>query len=162
MLEIMKRRSWSASDLREAVAKSRSFRQALKFLNLKPAGGNYSQIKKYIREYNVDNGHFKGRGWNKGLTGFSIPRVSLEKILVRDSSFQSFKLKLRLFNAGLKPQYCERCGWAKKTQDGYLPLELDHINGNPRDNRLKNLQVLCPNCHSLTPTHRSRKRKAAV
>ncbi|MDE1988391.1 MAG: HNH endonuclease, partial [Patescibacteria group bacterium] len=37
-----------------------------------------------------------------------------------------------------------------------LPLELDHINGDRHDNRLENLRILCPNCHSLKPTHRGR------
>jgi len=46
-----------------------------------------------------------------------------------------------------------------KTPDGYLPLELDHINGDHHDNRLENLRILCPNCHSLKPTHRGRRRK---
>ena len=155
----MKQRSWTINQLEKAVENSTSFRQVLSKIGLRTAGGNYVQVKKYISENNFNIKHFKGRGWNKGLTGFSQPRIPLETILVKGSSFQSFKLKKRLFTAGLKPEYCEECGWAEKTENGYLPLELDHINGDPRDNRLKNLRVLCPNCHSLTPTHRGRKRK---
>lgn len=128
-------------------------------LGLREAGGNYEQAKKYIKEYGLNIKHFKGRGWNLGLRGIGKPLIPLEKILVKNSYFQSFKLKKRLFVVGLKPQYCEQCGWAKKTKDGYLPLELDHINGNRHDNRLENLQILCPNCHSLQPTHRGRIRR---
>ena len=37
-----------------------------------------------------------------------------------------------------------------------MPLELDHKNGDRRDNRLENLWLPCPNCHALTPTYRGR------
>ncbi|MFA5747180.1 MAG: HNH endonuclease [Candidatus Paceibacterota bacterium] len=155
----MKKRSWTAEQLKEAVKSSFSFRQVLGKLGLKQAGGNYDQIKKYTEEYKLDVSHFKGKGWSLGLCGIGKPRLSLEKILVEGSYFQSFKLKKRLFSAGLKSQKCEICGWAERTADGYLPLELDHINGNHRDNRIENLRVLCPNCHSLQPTHRGRNKK---
>lgn len=152
-----KKRTWLEKQLKEAVKTSFSIRQVLVKLGLRDAGGNYSQIKKYIKELSLNTKHFKGRGWNAGMTGGGKPRIPLEKILVNGSYFQSFKLKLRLFTAGIKPKYCEECGWAKQTGDGYLPLELDHINGDRYDNRLENLRVLCPNCHSLKPTHRGRK-----
>ena len=124
-----------------------------------PAGGNYLQIQKYLREYKIDYTHFTGKTWNKGIAGYFRPLIPLKDILVKDSDYQSFKLKKRLFREGLKKPECEMCGWAKQTMDGYLPLELDHINGDHRDSRLLNLRVLCPNCHSLQPTHRGRKRK---
>jgi len=156
----MKKRSWTESQLRQATEKSTSFRQILGLLKLKQAGGNYQQIKKYINELNINIKHFKGRGWNKGLHFPFQPKISLKNILVKDSDFQSYKLKKRLFEAGLKLQRCEECGWAKISPDGRLPLELDHINGNSKDNRIKNLRVLCPNCHSLKPTHRGRNSKS--
>lgn len=155
----MKRRSWTVDELRRAVKTSFSYRQVISKLGLREAGGNYEQIKKYIRELSLDKAHFKGRGWNAGLIGIGKPRLSLEQILVKNSSFQSFKLKKRLFTAKLKKKTCEICGWAEETQDGYLPLELDHVNGDRHDNRLENLRILCPNCHSLTTTYRSRRRK---
>lgn len=156
---IIRKRSWTVDQLREAVKSSFSYRQVITKLNLRPAGGNYDQMKKYVIEYKIDTKHFKGRGWNSGLIGIGKPIIPIEEILVKNSYFQSFKLKNRLFTAGLKPKHCEECKWAEKTSDGYLPLELDHINGDRHDNRLVNLRVLCPNCHSLKPTHRGRKRK---
>ena len=150
------KRSWTDKQLINAVKDSTSFRQVIKKLGLKPAGGNYFQLTKYISELKLNTRHFKGKGWSKGLKGTVIVRISLEKILVIDSSFQSYKLKKRLLAAGIKEPECEECGWAKKTTDGRIPLGLDHINGNSRDNRLENLRILCPNCHSLKPTHRGR------
>jgi len=155
----MKKRGWTEEELRRAVKTSLSYRQVLKKIGLIEAGGNYEQVKKYIREYRINSSHFKGRGWNAGMKGIGKPRISLKDILKSDTYFQSFKLKKRLFNEGLKIKKCEKCSWAKTTEDGYLPLELHHINGDRHDNRLENLRVLCPNCHSLEPAYRGRIRK---
>jgi hypothetical protein len=155
----MRKRSWTIAQLEEAVKQASSYRQVLFRLGLRQAGGNYEQIRKYIKEYNLDTSHFIISAWNKGLHYSGQPQIPLNEVLVARSSFQSFKLKKRLFNANLKPRHCEECGWARVSDDGYLPLELDHINGDRHDNRIENLRVLCPNCHSLKPTHRGKNRR---
>ncbi len=150
----MRRKGWTKQDLLRAVENSRSIRQVLKKLSLRPAGGNYAQVTKYFKLYQISTKHFKGRGWSRGLHGIGVPRTTLKEILISGSSYQSFKLKKRLFAAKLKEPHCERCGWSERSLDGRIPLELDHINGDSSDNRIENLRILCPNCHSLQPTHR--------
>lgn len=145
--------------MREAVKTSRSKRESLKKIGLRPTGGNYKQLEKYIDELNLDTSHFLGQGWNLGLLFCPKPAISLSKILIKGSSFQSYKLKKRLFKEDLKIEVCEDCGWAEKSQDGRIPLELNHKNGNSRDHRLENLEILCPNCHSLRPHYRGSKLK---
>lgn len=127
-------------------------------IGLRPAGGNYSQVKNYIKEYNIDISHFKGKGWSRGTNLSFCPKIPLEDILVKGSNFQSYKLKNRLIREGIKPPYCEECGWKKRSEEGYLPLELHHIDGNRNNNLLSNLQILCPNCHSLKANYRGRKK----
>lgn len=155
----MRKRKWTEKALKQAAKNSRSIRQVLNKIGLRQAGGNYSQIQKYFEIFKIDTRHFKGRAWNKGLKGIGKPRIPLNQILTKNSYFQSYKLKNRLIKEKLKPARCEECGWSEKSKEGRLPLELDHINGDSRDNRLENLRILCPNCHSLKPTHRGRNRK---
>lgn len=157
-----KQRSWTDEQLKIAVLGSRSYRGVLIKLNLIPAGGNYDQIRRRIKDLELDMKHFTGMGWNVGLQFKPKVATPLEELLVEGIDVQSFKLKKRLFDSKLKKPKCEMCGWNKMSTDGRIPVELDHINGDRKDNRLENLRVLCPNCHSLQPTHRGRNKKVKL
>lgn len=50
---------------------------------------------------------------------------------------------------------CARCGWGEENPyTKNIPLEIEHIDGNYRNNKEENLILLCPNCHSLTSTYK--------
>ncbi len=153
------KRSWTDDQLIHAVEKSRSIRAVLILLKLVPAGGNYDQVKKRILELKVSTEHFTGMGWRVASTRPTFLATPLDELLVLGSNVQSYKLKNRLFMVGLKSPVCELCGWAEQSADGRVPVELDHINGDHMDNRLDNLRILCPNCHSLQPTHRGKNKR---
>ena len=77
----------------------------------------------------------------------------LDMVLNGEKLLSAYKLKIRLFQFGLKKEVCERCGcteWLGKK----IPLELHHKNGNNLDNNIDNLEILCPNCHALEPNYR--------
>jgi hypothetical protein len=150
---------WNQEQLISAVAQSTSIRQVLGKLGLVEAGGNYTHICLSIKKLQLDTSHFTGRGWRRGLQFTRKPILSLEQVLTKNSTYQSFKLKKRLLNNSIFKQKCSMCGWAEKSEDGRIPLELDHINGEHTDNRIENLRILCPNCHSLQSTHRGRNKK---
>jgi len=153
---MIRKRKWSIEQLKHAVVSSRSYREVLIRLGLVPAGGNFDQIKKHIEANKLNITHFTHKGWSKGGHGLGGVKSPIEDILKEDSWYQSHKLRRRLINSGLKAEECEICGWRQSSIDGRIPLELDHVNGNRRDNRLANLRILCPNCHSLQPTHRGK------
>lgn len=49
---------------------------------------------------------------------------------------------------------CMKCGWNEiNPSSGKIPIQLEHKDGNAENNSLDNLELLCPNCHSLTPTY---------
>src|SRR3989344_8451350 len=137
---IKRKKSWTEEQLVEAVKTSFSLRQVLSKLKLVEAGGNYEQVKRYIKELNLNSDHFRGKAWNKGMKGIGKPVYSLKEILKKNSHYQSYMLKIRLFKARIKIPQCELCEWSQTTEDGRLPLELDHINGDRHDNRLENLR----------------------
>lgn len=146
-------RTWTDEDLRHAVEHSWSVSGVIRELGYNASGGMHRFVSAHIRRLALDTSHFTGRAWMKGRRRPPDQvRRSLESILVAGSAYRSSgKLRERLIRAGLKDRRCERCG--RDTWFGEpMPLELDHINGDPCDNRLENLRILCPNCHSLTET----------
>ncbi len=85
--------------------------------------------------------------------GVITPRpqaLPLEEILRRNRKRNRYHVKSRLMAAGLKTNECEECGLTQWRGEP-LSLALHHINGDGTDNRLENLVLLCPNCHSQTP-----------
>ncbi len=144
--------------LKEIVSRCASIAQVLKELGLKPTGGNYRILKRKLKEENISNSHFTGMGHNKGKT-WNRPKIPTTEILKKGSSFQSFKLKNRLLKEGLIENKCVDCGIGNQYNGKPLSLQLDHTNGDNTDNRLENLRLLCPNCHSQTDTYAGKNKK---
>ena len=76
-----------------------------------------------------------------------------EVLVLNGVGWKSHAIKLELFKFGLKERKCEKCGQDEIWFGEKLSLQLDHKNGNHKDNRFENLEILCPNCHSQTPTY---------
>lgn len=90
-------------------------------------------------------------------------QTPLTKLLLRDSPCKNNTLlKKRLIAQGLLQNNCLHCGIKAEWQGKSLTLEIDHINGDNRDNRLINLRILCPNCHSQTDTFRRPKKSKRI
>jgi DNA-binding CsgD family transcriptional regulator/5-methylcytosine-specific restriction endonuclease McrA len=102
---------------------------------------------------------FSSSSWSDAVRrGAIVARPSatpIAELCVAGTYRGRHNLKLRLLGAGLKDECCERC--RRTTWRGEpLNLALHHINGDRLDNRLENLELLCPNCHSQTATYSGR------
>lgn len=83
----------------------------------------------------------------------------IDDILVENSPHKDISsLKKRLLKEKLLTNVCYTCGLKPLWNNKFLVLHLDHKNGDNRDNRLNNLRMLCPNCHSQTNTYCGRNR----
>ena len=119
---------------------------------MRPAGGNWKTLQRYAREvWRIPTDHFDP---NAGIRARAHDRGRpLNEIMVADSTYHRGHLKRRLYAEGLKERRCELCGQGEEWRGRAMALILDHINGVATDNRLENLQIVCPNCAATLDTH---------
>ena len=109
-------------------------------------------LNSYLKKMGIE---YKGQQAKKGQYKGGLVYREAMYYIQNNVPIQSHKLKIKLIRDGLKKNECEICGlnvWQGKE----LPLELHHINGNHYDNNLNNLQILCPNCHSIQGNNTSK------
>ena len=155
------RNSYTIEEVKEAVEQSKSKANVLRLLGLRPVGGNYKTIDRIISENNIDTSHFTGKGWNVGLQFKPYKEFSNDEVFVENSKYKSV-WRLRERYKKLKGiNHCEICG-IKEWLGNPIALEIHHRNGVNTDNRLENLIVLCPNCHSQTDNYRGKAKLSAL
>jgi hypothetical protein len=146
---------YTESQAREAIAVSLSYAESLRPLGMCWTGRNYVTLRKWAEIWEIPTGHFDpDAARRKALRRTPVP---LDEVLVTGSSNSRGKLKERLYDAGLKARRCELCGQGEIWRDRRMALILDHVNGDPLDNRLENLRIVCPNCAATLDTHCGRK-----
>lgn len=141
------------------VKESTSFTEVVRKLNMGLSHGNRQTILKYIKKYELDISHFVG-GYKK--TRNNVRYSNIEDVLIENSPIDRGSLKKRLLKAGLKKSVCEECGQDENWRGKKISIQLDHVNGYNTDNRIENLRMLCPNCHSATETYSNRNNNSYV
>lgn len=119
--------------------------------------------KKYSKKWKENISKGKKKYWEKlkekGLSEETRKKLSeagkkgnLIRIYKRldIEDLKSFtKIRERLFEE--RGKKCEKCGWKEVNKfNGFIPIQINHIDGNRKNNKRENLIILCPNCHSLT------------
>lgn len=140
------RRSYSQKEFMKAWSESFTLSEVLTKLSLNKSGGSTQIIKNTALELQLDSSHF----YHKRKPAI---RYSLEEILIQGSPYLggNVSLRKRLIQAGMKSEQCEKCELSEWMGEP-IPLCLDHVNGDNKDFRIENLNVLCQNCHALTST----------
>lgn len=147
------------NEILEVIAKSNSLRQVILTLGLNPKMSyNYEKLNNIIRENNVDISHFIDfEKVDKKNDDFKVKR-SIEDYLNNIFKIDSYALKKKLISANILKHQCSECKLTE-WQGQSIPIDLDHIDGNPNNNNLSNLRILCPTCHSYTANYCSKNAK---
>lgn len=149
-----KRRKYTEQEFIDAWMNEKSIAAVARRLGLTIYGSTYTTIKDTANELGLPEVDRPGRAWNRGIKVTTNPAKPLIQYLTYGSKIGSFALKKKLFNAGIfeKKCYNSECGISEWLGQP-VPLHLDHIDGNNKNNCLANLRVLCMNCHGQTETY---------
>lgn len=144
---------YSPDSLRAAAAASTSVAEVLRRIGASPTSHLY--IKRRLRALEVDTSHFTQK------RASPVNCRSADEVLVvlpEDVGRTPRAVLHRALQESGVIYKCAGCGNPGEWLGEPIVLEIDHVDGDWRNNRLENLRYLCPNCHAQTPTHRNRKR----
>lgn len=145
--------SYKIDDIKEdielAINSSLSMREAGSKLNM-----NFKTFVKYAKLLGLYKPNMSGKGIKKKT------RITpLSDILAgKNPEYHTYKLGKRLISERIKNHQCEVCKLSV-WNNSPIPLELDHIDGNPYNHIYSNIRLLCPNCHAQTSNYRAKNKK---
>ncbi|MFH9013784.1 HNH endonuclease signature motif containing protein [Streptomyces sp. NPDC017943] len=150
---------WTRAVLERAVGASTNMCEVLRHLGLDVVGGHHTHISRRIKAYGIDTSHFVPVVRTERMR-YNQRRRTAEEILVQDTSpracrVPSARLRRAMRELGVEER-CALCGTGALWLGEPLSLEVDHIDGDWRNNRIDNVRFLCPNCHATTDRYRGR------
>lgn len=143
---------YTEQELKDFVANSRSYMELAKQLGYSLGGSYVNSMRKMIAHYNFDVSHFIDPT-QSNANNFDYSRFTT------NSLYAAKQLRPALLH--LRGNQCEQCKLTEWLEQPIV-LEVHHLDGDKTNNTLENLQLLCPNCHSLTDNWRGRKKEQQI
>jgi len=148
--------NYSKEELIDIINNSDTMSAVLTKVGLAARGSNHKTLKRRCLKEGIDLDDLKLRTLEYYKKRTTIIAKDINDILVENSNYNPVHLKKRLLKTGVLDNICSECGISPEWNQKPLTLIMDHINGIHSDNRIENLRILCPNCHSQTPTYTGR------
>lgn len=138
-------------EFRELVAKSIVAGDVLEYFGFAREGNNWKTVHTRCIALGIDTSHFDGSA--SRVSRLKKTAASLDSVLVKGSTYSRSSLKKRLLRDGLLKNECAICKIPPEWNGMPLVLRIDHENGDPHDNRIENLRLICHNCDSQLITY---------
>ena len=144
-------------EITAAVPNSLNWSDLLRNVGLCESGSGNQGIRQRVKALGLDTTHFS-RHNRRAVLGHAGKGRPLTYWMQSPRKIHARSFKARLIREGMLENRCTECGQDSTWNGKHLVMQLDHIDGDRLNNLLNNLRLLCPNCHSQTPTFAGRNR----
>ena len=145
-------KNYTKDELATAIANSFCWSDVCRALTVSVCTYNFKRLQGLCNIYKLPTDHFDIKATFKRNKRY----WTHEEIFTANSKAHKSVLRDYIRRHNVLELKCVECGIEKEWNTKPIVLEIDHINGHSEDNRIENLRMLCPNCHSQTTTYRRR------
>ncbi|MFD7876808.1 HNH endonuclease [Streptomyces sp. NPDC059766] len=148
-----RRRPIPEDELRSLVPNADSYADVMRGLGMDVNDTNHRRVRRATSRLHLDTSHFKRRTWGRPERPAPEPTAHRVLTVLPQQAGRTNRTRLHQALVEVGVTYaCAECGNTGEWRGRPITLQIDHMNGNWRDNRRENLRYLCPNCHALTDT----------
>ena len=144
-------KNYTKEELTEAIKNSLCWTDVCRMLSVTVCTTNFKRVQALVEAFGLSIAHFNPKSaFARGKHYWTHEEMLVEKSKVHRSVLRDYIRRHSVIE-----EKCSECSLKKEWNNKPIVLEIDHINGHSDDNRIENLRMLCPNCHSQTKTERA-------